>query len=72
MCMRLNPIVKNSWSGWAYTFSFEKHVKDDEIGVILREQGSSNVTNKRCGHLISTVVVQIVHVYSRRDYINKK
>ena len=40
--------------------------------VTMTEQGGSNVTSKQCGDSISTVVGQIVHLYSRRDYVNKK
>ena len=57
--MRLNPIVKPPDQDEPKRFLSKKHVKDDEIGVTLREQGSSNVTSKRCGDSISTVVVQM-------------
>ena len=51
---------------------FLKQVKNHETGVTMREQGGSNVTSKQCGDSISTVVGQIVHLYSRRDYVNKR
>ena len=68
MCARLKPITPRVIHQDKQTFVFcRKHIKDDEIGVTLREQGS-----KQSGDSISTVVVQIVHLYCRRDYVNKK
>ena len=47
MCARLKPIPPRVIHQDKQTFVFcRKHIKDDEIGVSLREQGSNNLTQQ--------------------------